>query len=235
MVSLGGRELKMLKVKRYTEPPFWDDFLDKEPLCLSLVKNYEVIKKEALRLGKICSFGIPGYGTFPNFKNVYVIDRHVRWLIAPFFGCRYDNHARRRASKLQLLVSDVGAFFTRLFCPHTYNLLKELFDDKIILNAYFTLASPDVYIRPHIHPQANGIHRMNIHLGLCCDPGAELTVGEETRTWEEGKLLAFKNTGPYRHSVFHAGHNDRVLLIVEVDVAYLEKYGVYKGVRVHEN
>ena len=234
MESSRERGLKMMKVKRYTEPPFWDNFLDKEPLCLSLVENYEVIKKEALRLEKICSYKIPGYGPFPNFKNVYVIDREVKWLIASFFGCRYDNHARRRASRLHLLIGDIGAFFTRLFCPQTYKLLKPLFDDKIVLNAYYTIASPDVYIKPHIHPQANGIHRMNIHLGLCCDPEATVTVGEETRTWEEGKLLAFKNSGPYRHSVFHAGHNDRVILIVEVDVAYLEKYGVYRGERIKD-
>jgi hypothetical protein len=44
--------------------------------------------------------------------------------------------------------------------------------------------------------------------------------------------LAFKNTGPYRHSVVHNGTEDRVILIVELDVKYLEKYGVFKGERI---
>lgn len=216
-------------IRKFSEPPFWDNFIQEEPLCLSLIENFDIIRKESLRLKQLNSFKIPGYGKFPNFKNVYLIDKSVGWFIAPFFGSRYDAHAKKRASKFHLLIGDIGAVFTRLFCPKTHKLLKQLFKEKVILNAYFTIATPGVYIKPHMHPIVDGIHRMNIHLGLCCDPNATVTVGEETRTWEEGKLLAFKNSGPYRHSVIHKGINDRVILIVEVDVNYLEKYGVYKG------
>ena len=224
-------------IKKFTEPPFWDDFLDKEPLCKSLVENFSSIKKESLRLMK---FGIL-YGKFPVTEiklknneslNVYIINKNVRWIIAPIFGSRYDVHARRRAPKINLLIDDIGAFFIRLLCPKTHNLLKDFFKKKIILNAYFTIASPGVEIKPHIHPISDGIHRMNVHLGLCCDTNATVTVGEETRTWEEGKLLAFKNSGPYRHSVEHKGTQDRLILIVELDVKYLETYGVYKGRRI---
>lgn len=220
--------------KKFTEPPFWDNFIEVEPLCVSLVKNFDLIKKDSLKVKKFFSLKIPKLGKFPNFKNVYVIDKKVNWLIAPFFGSRYDAHAKKRASKLQLLVGDIGAIFTRFLCPDTHKLLKPFFKQKIVLNAYFTIASPGVYIKPHIHPISNGVHRMNIHLGICCDPDATVTVGEETRTWEEGKLLAFKNSGPYRHSVEHKGTKDRVILIVELDVKYLEQYGVFKGERIKD-
>jgi len=227
------------KIKKFTEPPFWDNFLETEPLCKSLVENFASIKQESLRLKK---FGIL-YGKFPvseiKLKNheslkFYIITKTVKWSIAPFFGSRYDTHARRRASKLMLLKADIGAVFIRLLCPKTYTLLRDLFKKKIVLNAYFTIASPGVHIKPHIHPISDGIHRMNIHLGICCDPEAKVTVGEETRTWEEGKLLAFKNSGPYRHSVEHKGTQDRLILIVELDVKYLEPYGVYKGERIKD-
>jgi hypothetical protein len=224
-------------IKKFTEPPFWDNFIGNEPLCKSLIENFSSIEKEALRLEKLNFL----YGKFPvseiKLKNnqsikFYIITKTVRWSIAPLFGSRYDTHARRRASKLMLLNADIGAFFIRLICPKTYGLLKDLFRQKIVLNAYFTKASPGVFIKPHIHPISDGVHRMNIHLGIFCDPNATVTVGEETRTWEEGKLLAFKNTGPYRHSVVHNGTEDRVILIVELDVKYLEKYGVFKGERI---
>lgn len=238
MESSREKKSKMItKVKQFTEPPFWDNFLDVEPLCKSLIANFPSIKKEALNLRKIGFL----YGKFPvseiKLKNnesikFYIITKTVRWSIAPFFGSRYDTHARRRASKLMLLKADIGAFFIRLLCPTTYSLLRDLFKKKIVLNAYFTIASPGVHIKPHIHPISNGVHRMNIHLGICCDPDATVTVGEETRTWEEGKLLAFKNSGPYRHSVEHRGTKDRLILIVELDVKYLEQYGVFKGERI---
>jgi len=225
------------RIKKFTEPAFWNNFLEIEPLCQSLITNFLEIKKEALRLQKIGFL----YGKFPvseiKLKNdqrlqVYIINKSVRWSIAPIFGSRYDAHAKRRASKLMLLNADIGAFFIRLLCPNTYKLLKDYFKQGIVLNAYFTMASPGVHIKPHIHPIENGVHRMNIHLGICCDPDATVTVGEETRTWEEGKLLAFKNSGPYRHSVEHKGTKDRIILIVELDVKYLEQYGVYKGHRI---
>jgi hypothetical protein len=226
----------MKKIKTYTEPPFWDNFIGNEPITQSLLKNYEEIKKEALRMKIYAGFLLYTKYSVPKLKlkfnkNIqhYFIDDSTIWRISPFFGSRYDNNARRRSTTFKLLYADALAFFVRLICPKTYSLLKEGFKNKIILNAYFTELVPGSIIKPHIHPQSNGIHRMNLHLGLVCDPECVITVGEETRTWEEGNILAFKNSGPYRHSVIHRGIRNRIVLIVELDVKYLEPYGVFKG------
>lgn len=226
----------MKSIKKYTEPPFWDEIIvEKEPICLSLIENFEQIKKEVLRIEKLSRIFFVNYPVL-NLKlktnNHYFVNLNVGWRISPFFGGRYDVNVKRRAPFFMLWHSDVLAFITRLICPKTTSLLRKAFKQKIILNAYFTRLSPGSVIKPHYHPIKNGIHRMNLHLGLVCDPDCKITVGEETRTWEEGKLLAFKNSGPYRHSVVHNGTRNRIILIVELDVKYLEQYGVFKGERI---
>jgi hypothetical protein len=231
----------MKKIKNYTEPPFWDNFIGSEPITQSLLENYEEIKKEALRMKKYAGFIMYGKYSVPQLKlksnreiQHYFIDDSTIWRISPLFGSRYDNNARRRSTKFKLLYADALAFFVRIACPRTYSLLKKGFENNFILNAYFTELIPGSVIKPHIHPQSNGIHRMNLHLGIMCDPDCTITVGEETRTWEEGKILAFKNSGPYRHSVEHKGTQNRIVLIVELDVKYLEPYGVFKGSLIND-
>jgi hypothetical protein len=226
-----------MKIKKFTEPPFWDDFIDSEPLCQSFIQNYDEIKKECFRLNKYLGFLFIQYPVLKlnirGFKS-YFIDYTTKWRLAPFFGGRYDGNVNKRATELQLIKLDIEAFLVRLFCPKIYSLMKDYFDKKIILNAVFAKLNPGSEIKAHIHPVKDGVHRMNIHLGIFCDPDCKITVGEETRVWEEGKLLAFKNTGPYRHSVVHNGTKDRIILFVEVDAKYLEKYGVFRGERIKD-
>jgi aspartyl/asparaginyl beta-hydroxylase (cupin superfamily) len=65
---------------------------------------------------------------------------------------------------------------------------------------------------------------MRIHLGLVCDPECKITVGDETMTWEEGKILAFKDGGPHYHQVKHNGNKDRYILSIDLKLDYLENY-----------
>lgn len=225
----------MKPVKRYTEPPFWDNFIHEEPLCKALVENWQVIREESIRLNKIEKIlRSLVYTTYP-VKVAYAspVSYTVNWKLAPFFGGRHDVNIRRRTSWLQLIRTDIMAFLVRKICPKTYFLMSVYFDSKLLLNASFAKLSPGSIIRPHIHP-SNKVKRMNVHLGLICDPDCKITVGEESRTWEEGKLLAFKSTGPYRHGVVHGGKKERVILFLEFDALYLEQYGVYKGERIYD-
>jgi len=228
-----------MKLKKYSEPPFWQDvFVNKEPISQDLINNFITIKKECLQLKKIANILFAKYPAHKLRKvktaNHYFIEDNTDWRIAPFFGGRYDTNAKRRSSFFRLIYSDLISFFVRLICPKTHSLLKKGFNEGIILNAYFTQLSPGSKIKPHYHPIINGIHRMNLHLGIVCDSGATITVGEETKTWEDGKILAFKNSGPYRHSVVHNGIHNRIILIVEIDVKYLENYDVFKGERIKD-
>jgi aspartyl/asparaginyl beta-hydroxylase (cupin superfamily) len=80
---------------------------------------------------------------------------------------------------------------------------------------------PGSIINPH-HGWTDDFLR--IHLGLICDPECKITVGDETKTWEEGKILAFKDGGPFLHSVEHKGTTERIILSVDVKLSYLSQY-----------
>lgn len=215
--------------KKFTEPPFWEDILQDDPILKKLVDNFEIIKKESIRLNKYLNFLFNKYPV-----NKMLVDRTTPWKLAPIFGGRYDENINRRATKLQILKLEIEAFFVRLFCPATHKLLKDYFRKKILLNASFSKLSPGSIIKPHIHPSKSGVRRMNIHMGILCDPECKITVGEEIRTWQEGKILAFKSTGPYRHSVIHGGTKDRTILFLEFDSKYFEQYGVFNGKRIKD-
>jgi aspartyl/asparaginyl beta-hydroxylase (cupin superfamily) len=65
---------------------------------------------------------------------------------------------------------------------------------------------------------------MRIHMGLICDPECKITVDAETKTWTEGKILAFKDGGPYYHSVVHNGTKDRYIFSFDLSLEYLSPY-----------
>jgi hypothetical protein len=53
------------------------------------------------------------------------------------------------------------------------------------------------------------------------DSGCSIKVGQETRHWQAGQLLAFKDGGPYSHSVRHEGSRDRIILSVDLRLSGL--------------
>ena len=74
-----------------------------------------------------------------------------------------------------------------------------------------SVLQPGTTIRTHHGPTNT---RIRLHLGLKVSNGATITVGNITRTWEEGKVLAFDDS--YLHSVSHLGKSPRVALIADV-------------------
>jgi len=229
-------------MKRFSEPPFWEDVLENEPIFKRLIDNFDIIEKELLRLHKIGKF-IKIFYKYPvqkknlKFKNKdwWFIDKNTEWRISPLFGAKHDANVSRRTGKFRIMMWETVAFFIRKLCPETIALLKHDFDTGKILNASIPVLYPGAEIKPHRHPVFNNKHRMNYHLCITEDPEAYLTVGYETKTWRKGKILAFKNSGPYRHSVIHKGKDFRIVLMLELDVDYLEKYGVFKGKRMKDD
>lgn len=214
-------------MKTYSEPAFWDDILvNNEPICNALQDDFFAIKKEALRLRKFTGFLFSVFSA-PSFRKKFLVGDSNGWLIAPFFGNKYDLYAKRRSSKLKIIQFDLLSIGVRLLCPKTLSIFQKHFREGNVINAYFTQLAPGSAIKPHMHLNSDGIDRMNLHLGIVCDPCATITVGPETKSWQEGKVLTFKNTGPWKHSVKHEGTVPRLILIVEVKVDYLKQYGVY--------
>jgi aspartyl/asparaginyl beta-hydroxylase (cupin superfamily) len=80
---------------------------------------------------------------------------------------------------------------------------------------------PGSYIKPH---HGWSFTYLRIQLGLRCDPGCRITVGNETQAWIEGKLVAFKDGGKYPHSVIHNGKSERIILSIDLRLIYLKKF-----------
>lgn len=100
----------------------------------------------------------------------------------------------------------------------TFNeIVNEFADEGQCSAAIFSQLAPGTSISPHFGTE----EVMRCHLSLINDPQCILTVGDESRTWEEGKILAFKDGPPYMHSVKHAGERDRLILMFDFDLMYL--------------
>lgn len=105
-------------------------------------------------------------------------------------------------------------FFNKKFeencarCPETTKLLEGLprFEKDHIM---FSALNPHALIAPHYGPM-NGILRA--HLPLIVPDGCYIKVGEEERTWEEGKVMVFDDS--YLHQVWNHSDHLRIVLFL---------------------
>jgi beta-hydroxylase len=92
-------------------------------------------------------------------------------------------------------------------CPTTTRLVEAI---PGMVTAGFSSLQPGTHIAAHTgYP--DGVLRC--HLGLTGCAGCTLRVGDETRTWIEGKCLVFDDTT--EHEVWHRGSATRVVLLLD--------------------
>jgi aspartyl/asparaginyl beta-hydroxylase (cupin superfamily) len=91
-------------------------------------------------------------------------------------------------------------------CPETTRVLETLprFERDHIM---FSALNPHSHIPPHTGPM-NGIIRG--HLALLAPPGSFIRVGNDERTWQEGKVLVFDDS--FEHEVWN--HSDQVRIVL---------------------
>lgn len=77
--------------------------------------------------------------------------------------------------------------------------------------AKFSVMQPNTHVWPHCGPTNC---RLRAHLGLVVPLGTELRVGDERRSWQEGKVFVFDDS--FEHEVWHNGTSMRLVLIVDV-------------------
>ena len=75
----------------------------------------------------------------------------------------------------------------------------------------FLLLKTGTHIRTHTGPSNE---RLRLHLTLIHSGGARIRVGNEWRTWQEGKAIIFDDS--WEHEVIHTGDDDRVVLIMDI-------------------
>jgi len=99
-------------------------------------------------------------------------------------------------------------------CPRTMEALSQVpmtYMGARTPSVLFSLLRPGAHIPPHSGMLNN---RLICHLPLVVPPGCWLRVGNETRSWEEGKLLLFDDS--IEHEARNTSGEIRVILLFDI-------------------
>jgi hypothetical protein len=200
---------------------FWENYLNNFPLYNKLVDNYGVIKEEILNYLQLpdALFDYPMYLVEGEDKQGIPLYENY-WKAIPMTNFEGEFLADYASP-------DEKQFFnflierTKRLCPFTNSIIEGLEKENNLKNCFISRLLPGSIINPH---RGWTDDFMRIHLGLVCDSECKITVGEETKTWEEGKIIAFKDGGEYLHSVKHLGKTERIILSMDIRIDYLKTY-----------
>jgi ornithine lipid ester-linked acyl 2-hydroxylase len=92
-------------------------------------------------------------------------------------------------------------------CPETTKLVESI---PGMVTAGFSRLEPGTHIKPHVG-YTNAVLRC--HLGLIVPDGCCMRVGDEIRTWHEGKTLVFDDTT--EHEVWNRSDKVRIILLID--------------------
>lgn len=168
-------------------PRFFYDTKD-FPFLDILTKNFSVIKGELLDL-LAKNKENQWLETFPHYVTS---DKAKAWKVFSFifFGMKFPHNAQ--------------------LCPNTANLIYSIPD---IISCDYSFLKPNTHIEAH-----KGYTRMVLrcHLPLIVPEGhnCHLRVGDETREWEEGKLMIFDDS--FDHEAWNRSEKDRVVLMFDI-------------------
>lgn len=112
----------------------------------------------------------------------------------------------------------------RALCPETTDIIESI--SRLGEVALISALTPGAHIAPHCGPWNV---RITVHLGLIVPEGCEFRVADETRSWEEGKCLAFDDG--FEHEAFNRGKDTRFCLMIDcwhpdltpIEIELLEK------------
>lgn len=194
-----------------SEPPFWDEFLGAVPFCNQLIDNYLIIKEELLNFIESKN----PFMDYPKYGNLY--DRTWEAFPLSLFEGEFISMAKGK------LGFDLDAFVeqARRHLPGTSALLTPLENQGILRNVFVSRLTPGSEIHPH---RGWTQDFLRVHLGLVCDPLCTITIGKVTKTWAPGQLLAFKDGGPYLHSVSHKGTQERIVISFDLRLSYVARF-----------
>ena len=154
------------------------------PFTTVLREGYEDIKKELLRI-----YGGRLFSQEAENRNSYNLDGNWKTLV----------------------IKDLYAYtdIAKEHFPQTIQWLEKC--DQVFLLVKFSAIDPGTHIRPHSGPSNE---RLRSHLTLVHSGGARFRVGDEWRTWEEGKVLIFDSS--WEHEVIHDGTDRRVVMMLDI-------------------
>lgn len=193
------------------EPRFWNEQLKQIPWCVELKNRAEAIRHEVLHFAQTYRPYIP----YPKYADLYE-NTWDAFPLSEFQGEFLELSKANIELPLRPMVD-----FARGKLPITSGLIQELEQQAVLSNVFVSKLIPGTIINPHKGWTPN---YLRIHLCLQADPKCQITVGDEVQTWQVGDLLAFKDGGPYLHSVRHRGHNPRVIVSFDMHLDYVAKF-----------
>lgn len=99
-------------------------------------------------------------------------------------------------------------------CPETARVVESLPLPRIAGHApevFFSVLRPGTHIPPHF---GLGNYKLAVHLPLVLPGDCAIRVGNETRSWEEGKCLIFDDS--FQHEAWNRSEQPRAVLIADV-------------------
>ncbi|MCI0415836.1 aspartyl/asparaginyl beta-hydroxylase domain-containing protein [bacterium] len=206
-------------------PEFWEDYLTEVPIYKSLIENYVQIRDEVLRYKE-------NHDPFVDYPKYEVIDLETSaeadlydhyWAVIPLSRLEGEAYDFIDMPGIENFPEFLAARIKhgREHCPTIVSVISTLESDNNLANVFVSRLVPGSVIRPHTGWVDDW---MRLHLGLVCDPDCHIKVGTQQRTWQEGKIIAFKDGGPFPHSVIHNGTRERLILSVDVRLSYLKTF-----------
>jgi len=94
-----------------------------------------------------------------------------------------------------------------LLCPETTKLVETI---PGLATASFSWLKAGTHIKPHVGYKDSVLR---CHLGLIVPDQCMIRVGNETKSWEEGKCMVFDDTT--EHEAWNHSNTDRVVLLID--------------------
>jgi len=203
---------------------FFEDKIKNIPICVELVEKYPLIKNELLNyIDTPEAFYQPKKTDDKSIleNNIWKDSENFQtyWKSTPFSiynGDYIDMYCSKEVQDIAYLYKDRA----RKACPVLNSIVKDLEQEGILANSFISRILPGTIIPPHYGRTDKWLR---VHLGIICDPECKITIGSESKAWEEGKLLSFIDGPPMEHSVRHNGVIERVIFSIDLSREYVRK------------
>ena len=119
----------------------------------------------------------------------------------------HDGDGDWRVHYLELEGKDTSA--AREQTPKTAAIVDAI--NRRSSHSFLSVLEPGTHILPHCGPSN---YRLRLQLGLQVPEGCSIRVGDQTRSWEEGKVLCLDDA--FEHEVWNTSDERRVILIVDI-------------------
>ncbi len=210
----------VLEVKfNMPEPYFYPT--DNIPILQEIKSNFKQIKKEILKMEKTIK-----WEDFPKYEAEY----HPKyggslykndWKVIPLSSFKgvygVEKYVKEEAEDLFQKVKEL--------IPTYRNIIKKGEEEGWISNSFLSKLVPGSIINPH---KSWTEHYLRAHICITEDKDCIISKFhpntpeiKESRTWEEGKLLAFHDGGNYLHAVEHKGTKPRIIISLDLKIDYI--------------